>query len=222
MFYSVKYMIIIRTCDGSKKSMGLSLKMELSIAPLKNAKLVILALLAHFMLIPAIAFILTWVIPLDESVRISLILLATAAGAPFLPKLAEVAMGNVAFLVGLMVLLLVVTIFYLPIVLPLLLGGVEVSLWDIAKSLIVMMLIPLDIGLFVNARCEEIAAKVQPTFGQVSNIAILVLTVQSLVLNLSSMIGMVGSCGILAGLSLSLFQPRLATSWAAPTPASKA
>jgi BASS family bile acid:Na+ symporter len=75
-----------------------------------------------------------------------LILLATAAGAPFLPKLAEVAKGNIAFSVGLMVLLMIVTIIYLPIVLPLLLGGVDVNPWDIAKSLIVMMLIPLVVG----------------------------------------------------------------------------
>jgi predicted Na+-dependent transporter len=76
---------------------------------------------------------------------------------------------------------------------------VAVSPWDIAQSLIVMMLLPLAIGLFVNARYEEMAAKVQPTFGQASNIAILVLTVLGLVLNFKSMIGLVGSLGILAG-----------------------
>jgi BASS family bile acid:Na+ symporter len=129
-----------------------------------------------------------------------LILLATAAGAPFLPKLAEVAKGNVAFSVGLMVLQMVVTIIYLPIVLPLLLGGVEVNPWDIAQSLIVMMLIPLAIGLFINWRYEDTAAKIQPTFGQASNIAFLVLVVLGLVLNFKDMIGLVGSFGILAGI----------------------
>jgi BASS family bile acid:Na+ symporter len=71
---------------------------------------------------------------------------------------------------------------------------------DIAQSLIVMMLLPLAIGLFINARYEEIAAKVQPTFGQASNIAILVLTVLGLVLNFRSMLDLVGSWGILAGI----------------------
>ena len=85
----------------------------------------------------------------------------------------------------------------------LLLGGVEVSPWDIAQSLIVMMLIPLAIGLFINARYEDAAAKIQPTFGQASNIAILVLTVLGLVLNFKDMIALVGSWGILAGISLS-------------------
>jgi len=80
-----------------------------------------------------------------------------------------------------------------------LLGGVEVNPWDIAQSLIVMMLLPLAIGLLVNGRYAEVAARVQPTFGQASNIAILVLTVLGLVLNFDSMIGLVGSWGILAG-----------------------
>jgi BASS family bile acid:Na+ symporter len=185
---------------GSMASMGLSLKMPQIIAPLKDLKLVILALAANFVLVPLVAIVITLLIPLDESVRIGLILLSTAAGAPFLPKLAEVAKGNVAFSVGLMVLLMVVTIIYLPLVLPLLLGGVEVNPWEIAQSLIVMMLIPLAIGLFVNARYEEAAAKVQPTFGQASNIALLVLTVLGLVLNFRAMIDLVGSLGILAGI----------------------
>ena len=185
---------------GSMASMGLSLKMSQIIAPLKDLKLVILALAANFVLVPLVAIVITLLIPLDESVRIGLILLSTAAGAPFLPKLAEVAKGNVAFSVGLMVLLMVVTIVYLPLVLPLLLGGVEVNPWEIAQSLIVMMLIPLAIGLFVNARYEEAAAKVQPTFGQASNIALLVLTVLGLVLNFRAMIDLVGSLGILAGI----------------------
>ena len=185
---------------GSMTSMGLSLKMPQIMAPLKNARLVILALVANFVLVPIVAYALTLIIPLDESVRIGLILLSTAAGAPFLPKLAEAAKGSTAFSVGLMVLLMVVTIIYLPIVLPLLLGDVEVNPWEIARSLIVMMLIPLAIGLFINARYEDAAAKIQPTFGMASNIALLTLMVLGLVLNFSNMIALVGSLGILAGI----------------------
>jgi predicted Na+-dependent transporter len=184
---------------GSMASMGFSLKIKQIITPLKDLKLVALAMVANFVLVLVVAYLITLLLPLDESLEIGLILLATAAGVPFLPKLAEVAKGNVAFSVGLMVLLMVVTIIYLPIVLPLLLQEVTVNPMDIAQSLIVMKLLPLGIGLFVNARYEEVAIKVQPTFGQASNIAILVLTVLGLVLNFKSMIGLVGSWGILAG-----------------------
>ncbi len=185
---------------SSMLSMGLSLTVKGIIEPLKNTRLVLLALAANFVLAPLVAILLTLVLPLDKSVEIGLILLSTAAGAPFLPKLVEVAKGNIAFSVGLMVLLMVVTIIYLPIVLPLLLGDVEVNPWDIAKSLIIMMLIPLVIGLFIRARYEEAAAKVQPTFAMAANIGIILLAVLGLVLNFDSMIALVGSYGILAAI----------------------
>jgi BASS family bile acid:Na+ symporter len=85
-------------------------------------------------------------------------------------------------------------------VLPLLLGDVEVNPWDIARSLIIMMLIPLGIGLLIRARYEESAAKMQPTFAMAANIGILALAVLGLVLNFDSMIALVGSYGILAAI----------------------
>lgn len=185
---------------GSMFSLGLSLTMQQIIEPLKNTRRVILALVVNFVLVPIIAYAISYLFSLDEPLRIGLILLSTAAGAPFLPKLVDVAKGSIAFSVGLMVLLMVVTIVYLPIVLPLLLGNVQVSAWDIAKSLIAMMLIPLLIGLFIKARYEESADKIQPTFGMASNIALLTLVVLGLVLNFSSMIALVGTYGILAGI----------------------
>ena len=183
---------------SSMLNMGLSLTIKQILDPLKNTRLVILALVANFVLVPLVAYIMTILMPLNESAVIGLILLSTAAGAPFLPKLVEVAKGNAAFSVGLMVLLMVVTVIYLPIVLPLLLGDVEVNPWEIARSLIVMMLIPLAIGLFIRARYEESASKLQPTFAMASNLGILVLAVLGLVLNFDSMIALVGTWGILA------------------------
>ena len=185
---------------SSMLSLGLSLTMGQIIEPLKNVRLVVLALVANFILVPIVAYALTLIFPLNESITTGLILLSTAAGAPFLPKLVEMAKGNTAFSVGLMVLLMVVTIIYLPLVLPLLLSGVEISPWDIAQSLIFMMLIPLAIGLFVNARYEVAATKIQPTFGQASNLAIIALLVLGVVLNFKDMIALVGSWGILAGI----------------------
>jgi BASS family bile acid:Na+ symporter len=81
--------------------------------PLRNARLVVLALLANFVLMPLGALALARVLGLDESFGVGLLLLGCAAGAPFLPKLAELAKGNLAFAVGAMVLLMVVTVGYL-------------------------------------------------------------------------------------------------------------
>jgi BASS family bile acid:Na+ symporter len=180
-------------------AMGLSLTVKQIIDPLRNTKVVLLALLANFVLVPALAYLITVVIPLDD-LGTGLIIVGCAAGAPFLPKLVQLAKGSAAFSVGLMTLLMVATVIYLPIVLPLLLPGASVSPWDIAKSLIVSMLLPLAIGLFVKARYEETADHLQPTMSQISSVAIVLMLVAILVLEFSTIIGTIGTGGILAAL----------------------
>ena len=162
---------------------GLSLTVAQILQPLKNARLVILALLANFVLVPLLAFAITRVVPLDQSLQIGLIVLATTAGAPFLVKEVAAANGNLSLGVGLMFLLMIVTIFYVPIVLPLLLPGVEVNAWDIAKSLIVTMLIPIVLGLMFRSHSPEGAGQWAPVMNKVSGIALLIMLVTGLGLN---------------------------------------
>jgi predicted Na+-dependent transporter len=182
----------------SMLAMGLNLTMTQIVQPLKNLRLVILALLANFVLVPLLAYGILRLIPLEQSLGIGLIVLSTAAGAPFLPKLVVGAKGNVAFGVGLMVLLMVVTTVYMPLVLPLLLPGVSVNPWQIAESLIVLMLIPLAIGLLIKSHSPDTAAAYQPLMTRVSSLAMLVLLVVGLGLNLSNIISFIGTGGILA------------------------
>jgi len=184
----------------SMLAMGLSLTVAQIMAPLRNTRLVLLALLANFVLVPLMAYLISLVIPLSDGLRVGLILAATAAGAPFLPKLAGIARGNTAFSVGLMVLLMVVTVLYMPIVLPLLIKGVTVEPWDIARSLIILMLIPLAAGLVIKMRYVEIAAWLQPYMAQASTFAVALLLVVGLLANLKAMLAMVGTGGFIASL----------------------
>jgi len=185
---------------SSMLAMGLSLTIQQIWDPLRNARLVILALLANFILVPALAYLIQLVLPLDEGLSTGLILVGCAAGAPFLTKLVQVAKGDAAFSVGLMTLLMVVTVFYLPTVLPVLLPGASVSPWDIARSLIMTMLVPLGIGLFFRARYASAAASLAPHLNQISSMALVLIVVAVLVLEFSAIIGIIGTGGILAAL----------------------
>jgi predicted Na+-dependent transporter len=180
----------------SMLAMSLSLSVQQMTQPLKNVRLVILALLANFVLVPLLAFAIIKVIPLDQSLQIGVILLGTAAGAPFIPKLVQGAKGNVAYAVGLMFLIMVVTIFYLPFILPVLLPNVEVNPWDIAKSLIVTMLIPLVIGMLIKSHSPDVADHWAPVMQKVSSLSILILLVVGLGLNISNILGFIGTLGI--------------------------
>jgi predicted Na+-dependent transporter len=180
----------------SMLAMSLSLSVQQMTQPLKNLRLVILALLANFLLVPLLAYAITKVIPLDQSLQIGVILLGTAAGAPFIPKLVQGAKGNVAYAVGLMFLIMVVTIFYLPIVLPLLLPGVEVNPWDIAKSLIATMLFPLVIGMLIKSHSPDVADHWAPVMNKISSLSVLILLVVGLGLNISNILSFIGTLGI--------------------------
>jgi predicted Na+-dependent transporter len=195
-FQAVAALSLLVFVVTSMLSMGMSLTIPMIMQPLKNARLVLMALIANFVFVPLLAYIINAVFPLDEALKIGLIVLATAAGAPFIPKLAQGAKGNIPFSVGLMVLLMVVTVFYVPIVLPLLLPGVEVDPWAIAQSLIVSMLVPLSIGLLVKSHSPDTAAEYVPVMTKASSLAIVLLLVVGVGLNIPKVLALIGTGGI--------------------------
>jgi predicted Na+-dependent transporter len=186
----------------SMLGMGFSLTVSQILAPLRNRRLVVMALVANFVLVPILALVIARVLPLSEGLQIGLILAGFAAGAPFLPKLVQVARGDMAFTAGLMVLLMVVTIAYLPLVLPFVLTGVVVDHWEIARSLIVLMLIPLAIALFIRARYEEVARGLIPTMTMAANLSLAAMFIGYFVAYWDETSGVLGTGGILGTILL--------------------
>jgi BASS family bile acid:Na+ symporter len=185
---------------SSMLAMGLGLTVGQIVAPLRDARLVLLSLLVNFLLMPLGALAIAALLRLDQPLSVGLLLLGAAAGAPFLPKLAQIAKGNLAFGVGLMVLLMVVTVVYLPLVLPLLLPGVSVNPAQIARSLFLLMLLPLAGALAVKAYFADIAARTKPLLDRLSNLGLIVLVVLITLSNVNNVMAVFGTGGILAGL----------------------
>jgi bile acid:Na+ symporter, BASS family len=183
---------------SSTLGVGLRLTVDEIQRPLRNGRLVALSLLSNFVLAPFVALAIATVMRLDEPLRVGLLLCGVAAGAPFLLKLAEFAEGSMAFAVGLMVLLMVITVGYMPLVLPRLLAGVSVDPGKIARSLIVLMLIPLAVGLTVRARFESVAARVSPSIGRLSSLSMILVVALTTAGYFTSVVTVFGTFGILA------------------------
>ena len=183
---------------SSTLGVGLSLTVAQIIAPLKNVRLVVLSLAVNFVLTPLAALALWKLLRLDEPLGVGLLLCGVAAGAPFLLKLAEFSKSNMAFAVGLMVLLMVLTVGYVPLVLPRLLAGTSVNPAKIAQSLIVMMLIPLAAGLFVRARWANVAGKIRPAIGIISTISMILVVTLTMAGHFKNVLSVFGTYGILA------------------------
>jgi BASS family bile acid:Na+ symporter len=183
---------------SSTLSVGLGLTVPQILSPLRNVRLLVLALVANFVIAPVVAMGLARLLGLDEPLRIGLLLVGVAGGAPFLLKLADLAKANMAFAVGLMVVLMVITVGYVPIVLPLLLEGISVNPANIARSLILLMLIPLAVGLALRAWSPPGAARTRAFVAPVSSISMIFVVTLTTAGHFGSMVSTLGSFGILA------------------------
>jgi predicted Na+-dependent transporter len=193
---------IITFVVAGMAALGLELTIKKVIEPLSDLFLLTKVVVVNFLVVPALAYLIVVIVPLGEGFRIGLILLATAAGAPFLPKLVQVAKGRVAMSVGVMVILMVLTVIYVPLVLPLLLPGVTVNPLEIASSLVVLMLLPMATGLLINYRYKELAALLQNSLSRIANFGLMFGFVALIALNWRYLLATIGSGAIIAAMLL--------------------
>ncbi len=155
-------------------AMGLNLTVNEILAPWKKKWLLSISLVANFVVVPLFALLILYVIPLDIDLAAGLVIVAAAAGAPSLPKSMDIIGGNVAYAVGLTMILILVTIFYMPLMLPHLIEGVSVDQSSTALYLIIFMLIPLIITMALRALLPAVARRLYPVIDRVSDLSIIV------------------------------------------------
>jgi len=178
---------------GSMAAMGLGLTVARIAQPLRDVRLVVALLLVNFVVVPAAAIAAARLLPMEPAAATAVVLIGCVSGAPFLPKLAQLAKSNLALAVGVMVLLMVVTIAYAPIVVPLAVEGATVDPLVIAQSLVVFMLIPLGLGLVVRAKAPELADDWVGKAGQASTTGLVLGIGSALFLTWRQVIGSIGT-----------------------------
>ena len=172
---------------------GLEVTFAQALAPLKNRSILIRSLLANIVLAPLIVYAMSIVFPLERPFMIGVLLYGFAAGAPYTPKLVSVAAGDVPTSIGLTILLTVLTIFYMPLILPFLVPGTSIGIWDIAEPLLLQMFVPLVIGLLLRHFNEQLAAKALRPANVIVNLSLLVFLVLALVLHHEALPAIVGT-----------------------------
>lgn len=76
--------------------------------------------------------------------------------------------------------LMVATVIWLPIMLPLVIEGVEVDALAIAWSLFIQMLLPILVGMAITHFLEKFSGLIQPWVPRISNIALYTILVATL------------------------------------------
>lgn len=146
---------------GNLLEMGLRLNPRQALKGLMNFYFVTHTLFWGFVVGPALAYVITLVVPLENHYAIGLILLGMAPGAPFMPMFIDKVKGDLGYTAAFMLIVSVGTVIFMPFAVPLMIKGLTVSAWTIAKPLIIIILFPLAIGMLIFQFHETLAKKIQ-------------------------------------------------------------
>lgn len=183
-------------------ALGMELTPRKIVEPLRDVRMTGKALIASFVLVPLTAYLLVNSLRLDHGLALGLVLLACSAGDPFVTKLTQSAKGDKSYSLAVMAMLSIVTVVYMPIVVPLLLPGTKVDPVEIAKPLVVLIMVPLAIGLVLRARAAQFAERWAPRLDRLASVLIYVAVVLFAVVHYADIAATVGSHAILAAIIL--------------------
>ena len=124
-------------------AMGLEINPKEAARTLKNPRFVLLILIWGWVVGPAVAWLLTKVIPLSEPHAAGLLLISMAPTAPFFPLMVSKARGDMSSAGAFILVATIGTVVFLPLQVPLLIKGLTVETWALAKPLLTMVLLPL-------------------------------------------------------------------------------
>lgn len=183
---------------------GLEVTLEQVLKPLKNVPVVARALIANVVLSPLIVYAMSIWFPLERPYMIGILLYGFSSGAPYTPKLVRAAAGHVPNSIAATMLLTVLTILYMPFVLPHLVPGTEIGIWEIGKPLLLQMFVPLVIGLTIRHFKGQAAAKLLKPANVVVNLSAVLFLVLALVLHWEELSATVGTGAVTSAIALTL------------------
>ncbi|UCH29919.1 MAG: bile acid:sodium symporter [Myxococcales bacterium] len=183
---------------------GLEVTLQEVFRPMKNVGLVARALTTNILLVPLIVYGMSIFFPLERPYMIGVLLYGFASGAPYTPKLVAAAGGDVPNSIAATMLLTVLTILYMPLILPFLVPGAEIGVWEIAKPLLLQMFVPLVIGLSIRHYGEATATKLHKPANVVVNLSALVFLVLALVLHWDELAATVGTGAVASAVVLTV------------------
>ncbi len=132
-------------------------------------------------------------------------MLALCAGAPFLIKLTQTSGHEMALGAAVMLLLMVASVAYAPLVLPQLLEGLSVDAWAVAKALALQLLLPIVIGMLAAKWLPAVVRRIQPWVAKGAGWALYAVIATTLIDYVRYLIPIVTTGAVIPGLLFVLF-----------------
>jgi len=188
-------------------AMGLQVRMPEVAVALRNKIAMALIFAWGWVLGPAVGYLITKALPLEEPYVIVVFLCSLAPCAPFLQQMVGKARGDMGFAGAFVPLVMIGTVVLMPLMAPLLITGLTISTWALAKPLLLTILLPLIIGAAIRHYADNGATKIFPAVKAIALLSSLMTIAWCLALYGRAMLDTAGS---LALLSMTLFMVGMA------------
>jgi BASS family bile acid:Na+ symporter len=183
-------------------AMGLQVRMPEVMVALRNKKSVALIFVWGWVVGPAFGYLITRILPLAEPYVVVVLLASLAPCAPFLSQMVGKARGDMGFAGALIPMVAVGTVVLMPLMAPLVIKGVTITTWSLAKPLLLTILLPLLIGAAIRHYADTAATKIFPAVKGLALLSTVLTIVWCLVIYGR---GMLNTAGEFALLSMTLF-----------------
>ena len=164
-------------------AMGLQVKFEAVMASTRPLHRVFLGLLANYVLVPIVTLVLLHLFHANPLVAVGFFVLAVCPGAPIGPPATTIAGGNVAWSIGMMVILSSLSAFLSPLLLGVMVpylapeSDLKIDYLAIARALLIAQMLPLTLGLAVHHRWPRFSQWFVKPLGLVANGLLVLLVV---------------------------------------------
>jgi BASS family bile acid:Na+ symporter len=194
-------------------TIGLGVKISEIVAVAKDWRLVLRAMVANYVIVPAAAVGLLLLFKANEMVAAGILIAAVCPGAPYAPPFTSLAKGNVVTAVGLMVILAASSALLAPLLLGLILPtfagnqDLQINAGKMVMTLIVSQFLPLCAGLYLCQKKPVLAGKLKVPAGRLCTLLNLILLglILSVQYRMLAQIKLTGYLGMLALVALALF-----------------
>jgi bile acid:Na+ symporter, BASS family len=183
-------------------NVGMTQKLATILEHLQDWPFVLKLLVGNFVLVPLLTLVMLNFTSFDPALKAGLLIFGLCAGAPFLVKLTQISENDLALGAATMLVLMVSTVIYVPIVLPRILSGIDVDAGAIARSLLLQMIVPIAAGMLAAHLLPGPTKTVQPWVAKLGNIALYAVIGATLIGYLPNMLDIVGEGAIFVGLTI--------------------
>lgn len=205
---------------GNLLAIGLETDARAASAPLRDGRFLGVVMVVDWLLGPALALGIVWLLPMAEPYAVGLLLISLAPAAPFLPMMVRRAGGDLACTAAFMLIAAVGTVVLMPLAVPRIVPGLSVEAWAVARPLIVLLFLPMAAGIAVRSLSAPLAERLLVLVRPVASLATLALLLAVVVRHFQGFVGAVGSFAIAGQLlySVGLVAAGWLCGWRLPRP----